>query len=266
MFFWLKKVIAYVLMPIPACFALLGVGVALLWTRRGARAGRMILTVAVLLLLVLGNGFVSTWLIRPLETQYPAAPDVTAGAAIPPALASCQFVIVLGGGNLDLADVPALTRLSGSAFQRLTEAVRLLRFLPHARLVVSGPADPRLPDRPTHATMLERAAISLGVDPGRIVRIEHARDTEDESRAVRKLAGPAPVALVTSAWHMPRSMALFRSAGVNAIACPTDYKMASYNDFHWRDCLWNVDSLERSTLAVRERIGHLWIWLRGKAG
>jgi hypothetical protein len=34
--------------------------------------------------------------------------------------------------------------------------------------------------------------------------------------------------------------------------------------FRWSDLTFDVDGLERSSLAVRERIGYLWVWLRGK--
>jgi uncharacterized SAM-binding protein YcdF (DUF218 family) len=134
--------------------------------------------------------------------------------------------------------------------------------LPEARLLVSGPGEP---NRETHATVLERAAVSLGIAASRIDRIEHARDTEDEAAAVRRRAGNEPVVLVTSAWHMPRAAALFASAGVTFVACPTDYTSQDDGDFHWSDLAWDVESIERSTLAIRERVGYVWISLRGKA-
>ena len=93
---------------------------------------------------------------------------------------------------------------------------------------------------------------------------DQALDTEDESDAVRRQLGNEPLALVTSAWHMPRSVALFRAAGMDPLPCPTDFCAADDGSFHWRDLLWDIDSLERSTWAVRERIGCLWLRLRGK--
>jgi uncharacterized SAM-binding protein YcdF (DUF218 family) len=261
MFFWLKKLIGYWIMPVPAGVALLVVGVLLLRSKRHHRLGRILVGIATVLVLLLANKYVSTGLMRPIEARYPAIPEVVA-EAVPPSLARCRFVVVLGGGNAATPGVAALDRLSPSARARITEAVRLLRVLPGAQLLVSGPADD---SAITHATVLERAAISLGVDPARIQRIEHARDTEDESVAVKHRAGNVPVALVTSAWHMPRAAALFRSAGVDALPCPTDYTAPWDGRFHWRDFLWDVESVDRSTLAIRERVGYLWIWLRGKA-
>jgi uncharacterized SAM-binding protein YcdF (DUF218 family) len=152
-------------------------------------------------------------------------------------------------------------RLSSSALGRIVEGVRILRVLPEARLILSGPATGL---HPSHATVLAQAAESLGIERGRVIYIDHARDTEDEANAVKKLVGDKNVALVTSAWHMPRSAALFRSAGVAAVPCPADFKGKPNPEFRWGDLDWDIASLERSTFAVRERIGYLWIWLRGK--
>lgn len=263
MFFWLKKLIAYWLTPVAASLALLVIGLVLSRSAKRGRLGRAILTATTIALLLLCNKFFSTWLVRPLETRYPAVPEFV-GSTVPAPIAACRYVAVLGGGNADTPGLSALNELSVSARARLVEAVRILRVLPKARLLVSGPASPD--GSVTHATMLERSAVSLGIDPARIQRIENARDTEDESQAVKHFAGDAPVVLVTSAWHMPRSMALFRSAGVRAIPAPTDYTSQWDGRFHWRDFLWDIESLERSTVGIRERIGYVWISLRGKAG
>src|SRR5205807_616049 len=116
----------------------------------------------------------------------------------------------------------------------------------------------------SHATVLARAARSLGLEENRIVLIEQVRDTEDESLAVRGRIGDAPFGLITSAWHMPRAMALFHAAGLHPLACPADFTAHRDGDWHWADLLWDVESLERSTWAIRERLGYAWIWLRGK--
>lgn len=263
MFFWVKKLLGYCLMPLPFCLGLLVAGVLLMRTERRARLGRTLVLAAVVLLLLFANKFVSARLVRGLELQYPAVPELTAGAPPAPALAACGYVVVLGGGNAYMPGRPALSRLSSSALGRITEATRLLRVLPDAKLVLAGPP---VGKRPSHATVLAQSAISLGVDPQRIVLVEQVRDTEDESLAVRERVGQAPFALVTSAWHMPRAMALFRHAGLNPVACPADFTAHDDGEWHWRDLLWDVESLERSTWAVRERLGYLWIALRGKTG
>ena len=81
---------------------------------------------------------------------------------------------------------------------------------------------------------------------------------------MKAIVGSARVALVTSAWHLPRAAALFRRAGVAILPCPSDYSALTNDYFDWNDLTWDAESLTRSTYAVREDIGYLWVWLRGK--
>lgn len=263
MLFWLKKFVSYWLMPLPACVTAMIVGLVLLSRPTTARLGRALLLGGLVLLILFSNKFVSRALLRPLETQYPAQPEFSANQPVSPALARCGYVYVLGGGNGHSPGVAATGLLSTSALSRVVEAVRILRVLPEARLLVSGPKDDD--GKSSHAVVLARAAQSLGIAPERIVLIDHARDTEDESRAARRIVGDAPVALVTSAWHMPRAMALCRSAGLDVLACPADFRTHADESFYFDDLLWESESLGKSTWAVRERLGYLWIWLRGKS-
>ena len=259
--FWLKKFVSFWLMPLPFCLTLLIVGLILLHRPRRTALGRKLLVLGVALLALFGNKLVSTWLVRPIEATFPPVPDLVAGAPLPAELARCRYIVVLGSGHGDTPGFAANHRLSTAALGRIVEGVRLARALPEARLIVSGGGEP---GRPTHAVVLGQVATMLGVAPERIVRIESGRDTEEEAAAVRALVGPAPVALVTTAWHLPRAAALFRRAGVDILPCPTDYTARSGPETNWSDFDWDVPSLERSTAAVRERIGYLWVWLRGK--
>jgi uncharacterized SAM-binding protein YcdF (DUF218 family) len=262
MLFWLKKSLSYWLMPLPLCLVLIVAAWILTRTEKRARVGRRLIAAAGVILLLLGNATVSMWLVRPLETLYPAIPEIRSANEVPPELDACQFVVVLGGGYGDTSGLSATNQLSPSALARVVEAVRILRFLPDVRLIVSGPAED---DRPSLASVLAQAAVSLGVDRSRILLIDTARDTEDESNAVKALAGDLRVALVTSAWHMPRAMALFRNAQVDALPCPADFSARPNVEFSLKDLGWDSESLERSTNAIHERLGYLWLRLRGKA-
>ncbi len=261
MLFWFKKTVGFWLMPLPFCLTLMTLGVLLLFLRRWTRAGRWLALGGFALLLVYSNAFVGRALIKPLEAAYPAIPDLPAGTAVPPRLAACRYIVVLGGGNGYAPGLAANHLLSAGALARITEAVRLMRLVPEAKLVVSGPIFGPVE---SHALVLSRTAIALGLDPGRIVLVEHARDTEEEAAAVRQLAGDTPLALVTSAWHMPRAMTLFRHERIDALPAPTDYHSVRDSDTLAASLRWELPALERSTLAVRERLGSLWLWLRGK--
>jgi uncharacterized SAM-binding protein YcdF (DUF218 family) len=260
--FWLKKFFSPFLFPLPFALVAGVVGLVLAWSRRWARAGRTLLTAAVLVLLVASNKWVSGRLIAPLELSYPAMGDFQSGQPLPAALAACRYVVVLGGGHDDSDVRPALSKLGTSARARLTEGVRLLRLLPEATLVVSGPGDD---GGPTHARVLADAAVSLGVDRTRIRQIDDAHDTEEEAARLREVLGNAPFALITSAWHLPRAMALCSAQGLHTLPCPADFMYSTPLHWHRSDFTWDVPSLERSTAVVHEYLGRWWARLRGKA-
>ena len=49
-----------------------------------------------------------------------------------------------------------------------------------------------------------------------------------------------------------------------ALPCPADFRTHDGDEFTLGDLLWGPGYLDRSSFAIRERIGFLWIWLRGK--
>ncbi len=256
MAFWLKKVIGFWLMPLPLSLALIIAG-ALVWRftrfKRLARAG---IILGVLWLVACSNVGIGTWLVRGFENKFPAQPD-------PAALARCEFIAVLGGGHTPVAAWSANNQLSSSALSRIVEGVRLAHALPSARLIVSGPPD-KSGQGPTHARLYADVAVSLGIARERIIEISDARDTEEEAARIRSISGPAPVALVTSAWHLPRAMALCHARSLAALPCPADF-VARPPELRVRDFLsWNLGGLDRSTKASYECLGATWSHLRGK--
>lgn len=261
MAFWLKKAVEYWLMPVPFCLLLLALALWRLQRRGASRLGRGLLWCVFLVLLLGSNTAVSTWLVEPLERRYPPVPALAPGEALPPDLQACRYVVVLGAGHADSTRLPAIDRLNLTALARLTEAVRILRRLPGATLVLSGPAQPH---GATHAAVLAAAAESLGAPRRRMILIDTAWDTAQEAAAVRALVGDAPVALVTSAVHMPRAAALFRHERIAFVPCPTDFQSKPAGRFQWSDLRCDSESLERTTTAVRERLGALWLRLRGE--
>lgn len=264
MAFWLKKVIGFWLMPLPLSLALI-IGGALLWRfSRFQRAARTCVITGGLWLLVCSNVGVGTWLVRGLESQFPAQPAFAPGTPPPADLARCRYIVVLGGGHTPVAAWSANNQLSTSALSRIVEGVRIARALPDAKLIVTGPRDPDLPG-PTHARIYADTAASLGISRDRIIEVSEPRDTEEEAVAIHAISQDAPVALVTSAWHLPRAVALCRRTGFNPVACPADFS-GRPPELRPIDFLtWNLGGLERSTKAIYERIGATWSRFRGKA-
>jgi len=264
MLFLLKKLVGFSLLPLSMTLGMMVAGSCLLFFRVPFRTwGVRLLLAATVWLAIMSNRGVGTALVSVLEQRH--ASHGTDGARRPP-LSDCRIIVVLGGGHADNSALSANNRLSSSALSRLVEGVRLAHALPGATLWVSGPGASA--GKRTHASVLAEAAVSLGIPPDRIVELTAGHDTEGEAHAVRtQLATNAagPLALVTSAWHLPRAVALFRKAGIEVVPCPADYASRGNDDFRFNDYfVCDLTGLERSTKATYEFLGLAWAKIRGR--
>lgn len=256
MLFWLKRIVSFPTQPLPAALLLMLVGALLLRTRR-RRLGRVFFLVGLVAIVAVTNRGAAHLLTDPLEHRYPPIPEIR--DQLPAELADAQAVVVLGSGHSDDPRLAAVDELSPTGLSRLTEGLRLLRHLPHAQLIVSGaPGLSRL----SHAQVAETAALSLGVEPSRIVRMDDPRDTHDEVIELTRRLDDKPFVLVTSAAHMPRAMALCQKAGLHAQAAPADFML---DEWSWSEVVsWDARALNASTRSLHEWVGRLWAWLRGQ--
>ena len=256
MFFALSKILWFFAEPLDALLVLALLG-ALASAGRFRRAGRRLAIGAIALLLALGVLPAGALLIEPLEDRFPPPPADMA----PP-----HGILVLGG-----AIDPALGAARGQPIlvdgaARLTEAATLARRFPGARIVYSGGNGSLMRDDPPEAADAGRLLRTLGVDSARLTLEDRSRNTEENAQFTRDLVHPAPGQvwlLVTSAFHMPRAIGLFRRAGFDVVADPVDYR--SYGGL--RDLRLRSDAsrgLALFDLALHEWIGLLAYRLSGK--
>jgi uncharacterized SAM-binding protein YcdF (DUF218 family) len=156
----------------------------------------------------------------PIENRFapPALPDEIDG------------VVVLGGAVEEQISARRGQAALNDGAERVTALVELARRYPDARLVVSGGTG-SLVGGPGHpARALEAFYREQGLDLGRITFEERSRNTQENAALTRQLVRPGPDErwlLVTSAYHMPRSVGVFRQAGWPVIAYPVDYRSGS---------------------------------------
>lgn len=243
--FLLKKVIAAFLMPLPIFFILSAIGFYLL--RRGKRRrGKQLLGVAFVWIALLSYAPFTSQLLKPLESQY--ARWHADGTPV-------AYVHVLGFGHDSDGRLPLSSKPFASGLVRIVEGIAIYRQNPGAKLIFSGYEGE---DEVSNARINADVAEALGVDPADIIVLKCPRDTAEEAAVVRKIAGDAKVALVTSAMHMPRAMLLFEKEDFNVIAAPTDFQTRR---FEWYQ-LPGAQGLRLSQLAFHEYIGLLWAKLR----
>ena len=247
----IKQFVEWCLGPLGLALILLGAGVIAGLTRRKG-VGRGLAAAGFVTLVLFSLQPVAFVLNRPLARRFAA---LTASAPLEGVVA----VAVLGAGYAREVGQPPTAWLAPTGLERLVEGIRVLRLAPGSRMVVSGQGRP---EGPSTAEVMERAAVSLGVEPMRIVRFDAPRDTAEEIAALRALAGRQRVVIVTSAEHMPRAMALATRAGLDAIAAPVSAPIGDAGGGA-SSVVPSVTALEHSSAAVHEMLGLVWTQLVG---
>ena len=199
----------------------------------------------------------SSALLRVLEDRFPLP-----AADMPPPTG----IIVLGGAIEEEISLARGTFSMNSAASRMTTGVALALKYPAARLVFTGgSADVRQVGR-DEAEGARRLWLSLGVPEARMAFESRSRNTFENAVLTRALLQPKPGEtwlLVTSAWHMPRSIGIFRQAGFAVTAYPTDYR--TFGDARdWKLSTNALDALQRLDTGLHEWIGLVAYALTGK--
>ena len=258
MFFYLAKIFWFFAQPSGLLLILMIAGALLLRVGRD-KAGRRLIAASVALLVLGGLLPVSNWLILPLEQRFPRA-DL-AGADV-------TGIVVLGGGEDSRVWVERGAHALNDAGERFTEAVALARRYPKAKVVFTG-GSVEILSRPTIGADAAKAIFGdLGLVEGERLLLEtKARDTWENAAFTRALVQPKPGErwlLVTSAWHMPRAMGVFRQAGFAVEPWPVDYRTAGPWDA-LRPFEAPADGLRRLDTTVREWIGLVSYRLTGRS-
>jgi uncharacterized SAM-binding protein YcdF (DUF218 family) len=253
MFFIASKVLWF--FAAPSALLILGALIGAAFSAR--RSGQLLALGCLAILIVVGAAPAGALLIAPLENRFPAPP---ADAPSP------HGVIVLGGAiDDDISLARGLTTFDEGA-ERLTQAVILARRYPSARIVYTGGSN-SLRGRPSsEAEQARNLMVALGVDAQRIALETRSRNTDENARFTAEIVRPQPDQswlIVTSAYHMPRAMGLFRKAGFNAIAEPVDYRTLG-GPADWRPNVNLPHGLVLFDLAVHEWVGLVAYRLSGR--
>ena len=255
--FLFKKIFSAFLLPMPIFFLMSIPGLLLLWFGKGQKAGKLLITMSIAWLALFSWSPVSELLLSPLEKTYPKFDSIAWDAN-----KKVDYIVVLGGYHVSDPDVPPSGQIGGDSLARLVEATIIYRKTPGAKLILSGWANV---DPVSNARMMAGIARSLGVYEKDIILEERPRDTKDEAILLSEKVGKKPFILITSASHMPRSVALFQKQGANPIPVPTAHRIkAIKNVKHWSNLFPKSGNIEMAEAAFHERLGILWARLRGQ--
>ncbi|MDN4989054.1 MULTISPECIES: YdcF family protein [unclassified Bradyrhizobium] len=237
----------------------LGIISVVLMATRFAGLGRKLAATTLVLFALTAFSPLGNWLLYPLESRFPAW-DPTRGAP--------DGIIVLGGSVDTELSAAHHTPVVPHAADRLLAPAELARRYPNARIVFTGGSANLIANDAREADYSAPILENAGVPKERLILERDSRNTYENAIFTKRLVAPKPGErwlLVTSAYHMPRAMGIFRKAGFDVEAYPVDWRMGGRDDlFSFTNNA--LEGFGHTDVAAREWIGLLAYRLMGRTG
>jgi uncharacterized SAM-binding protein YcdF (DUF218 family) len=251
---FLARIALYVLLP-PASLMIMILAGAVLMRTSHKRIGRGLVIAGITLLYLLSTGLVSNLLILPLENDYAPLKDPVTDA---------RSVVVLTSGIHDLSHLGLGVVSDSSSLNRLVYGIKKYKENEGMKLIiVGGKADPVRP-HVSFGRVLGDEALELGIAEGDLLIEEESNNTYEGALNLFdtiKESDERKIMLVTSGFHMPRSVKLYRKAGFDVIPAPTDFK-GDRIVFGFNLLVPSAGGLSRSSVAIYEYIGSSWYMIK----
>lgn len=270
MFYVLSKVVFAFIAPSNFSLLLIGAGICLGFLSPQLigwrRLGRGLTVAGFGFLLIFGFSPLGKWMAKPLEDRF-------AGAVVPDG-SPITHIVLLGGFEIAALAEWRQSLATNAAGERLMMIPVLARLYPQAKIVFTGGYGDLLGERVTAVDEIRDYLLAVGIDGDRIELEGRSRTTWENALftrdlpAVKDAACPCGCLLVTSAWHMPRSVGIFRQAGFDEggrrlYPFPVDFRTAGAQQI-WSPFGWLHEGLTLSDLAAKEWIGLMAYWLKGR--
>jgi len=188
-------------------------------------------------------------LIIPLEDAYPVP-------AVNQIYSSDAYVVLGGGINDNAPDIDIKGTLGNEALPRYITAYRLYMRNPKPIIISGG----KILNRGAEAGVAKNFLLSLGVKSEHIIVEDKSRDTAENRHYIKELCdrhGIKSIVLITSAFHMKRSMMLFKKSFTSIIPFPAGYK-TSRIPYDFLSYLPDGSNLMDTSLALKEYLGILF--------
>lgn len=245
--FVLSKLVWILFQPLSLAifFALVALLAVLLGWRRSGIASSALAVAVLFVTLFTTAGSV---MIQGLENRFPRP-------AADPATLDCM--IVLGGGFSTEVSTGRGGYDLNAAGDRFVEALRLAMKYPRSRILVSGGDGTITGHLEGDAMIAERMFTAFGIDRARLIEDRDSRTTYENAvntKALLAANGLGNCLLITSGFHMPRAMGIFRKLDIPVVPWPVDYRSGGKE-------ILGVDATQPSLnsellgLAAREWIG-----------
>lgn len=252
----MREFLSLIIMPLPVLYLFL-IASGVFYISGHKRQGKVLLIISGIWFFINSTPFLPKLLVKSLENKYPHLTDESI-RALPD---SCD-IIILGGGHSDDKGLSPNNQLSINALGRVVEGIRIHNMIPGSRLILSGYKGR---SDLSQAGILYRTALILGVDSSQMaMQFQPANTAKEAEEYVKNFRSEKKLIVVTSDIHMPRAMILFRRAGLDPIAAPTNqlikYGSVKYR-WSWMPSAGYIGMMES---VIHEYAGILWTLAGGK--
>lgn len=260
LFLFLSKLIPLFVYPLGLSCVLLILALLLWW--KLPRLVPIPIALALIILLLSSNTWVSEAIIRSLEWQHLPVAE----------LPQAEAIVILGGSTAP-ASLPRTTVEISDEGDRVLYGAKLYRDGKAPLIIPAGGRigwiDGGSPEAEDMAQLLQ----TMGVPPQAIIPEPESLNTYENAVNVKKILTARnikQILLVTSAMHMPRSLLIFKRQGIDAIPAPTDFYVVKSSNppedlalATLLDLLPDAEKLYKTTRAIKEYIGTIVYRLRG---
>lgn len=253
---FLSKLLPLFVYPLGICLLLGLLALFLIGVGRHRSAFVSLLT-GLLVVAASASAPVTERLLNPLERMY----DITL-----PKDAELADAIVVLGGTVGVRRPPRVIPELQEGGQRLIHASRLYHASRAPLVVLSGGNLTRDDSYEKESAAAADIMVELGVPRAALATETRSRNTYENAVETARLLrdkGLRRVLLVTSASHMPRAMAVFRSQGIDCVAQPTHIISVQSSKPSLLRWLPNTEFLLQSQWAIKEYIGFFVYRWRG---
>lgn len=195
-------------------------------------------------------------LLQVLEDRFPR----------PTLLADPGCLLVLGGGfESEITDARGGYELNQSG-DRYVEMIRLARLYPQAKLLVSGGDGHFTSQFEDDVAIARRMFADFGLSTDRVLGDPISRNTYENavnSSRIMRENGIAECVMITSAFHMPRAMGMFRRVGARVQPWAVDYRTNARTGFAI-DIGDPGGNAQQMTTAIREWSGLVGNYVAGR--
>ena len=260
-FLFLSKLLPLFVYPLGiTCICLL---IALILSFKRSKYTFTPILLALILLLTTGNSRVSQYLLKSLEWQN-----------LPPQeMPTADAIVVLSGSTKSVAYPRTLPDLNEHG-DRVIYAAQLYKEEKAPLILLSGGRIQWYGDEKPESQDMAKILELMGVPQSAILQEGKSVNTHENAiftQSILEEQNIQKILLVTSAFHMPRSLKIFQHLGIDAIPAPTDFYISQQElqevDHSIQSTILsfipNTRNLDKTTMVLKEYLGTIIYWLRG---